>query len=71
MKNIFFGKICEDTRKFNDLRIIMDEDKIRKLTKKEGPIAFKICNDNLAAVLMDRNNVKLNRPRYRNVSYLC
>ena len=64
MNNSFFGKTCEDVRKYKDVKICMDKTRIQRIMKKEKCDGWKIYNENLAAVLMDRNTVKLNKPRY-------
>lgn len=64
MNNSFFGKICEDIRKYKDVRIIIEEKKVKKFVKKDGFNIFKIYNENLVVVFMDRNSVELNKLRY-------
>ena len=63
MKNKLFGKTCEDVRKYTDIRIVSHEKGIDKLTKKQEFKRLHIYNENLAAVLMEKMEVKLNKPR--------
>merc|ERR1711954_540255 len=60
----FFGKTCEDVRKYNDVKIVNTEDGIAKLSKKEEFKRWDIYNENLASVLMEKTSVTLNKPRY-------
>ena len=64
MNNSFFGKTCEDVRKYNDVKIVNTEDDIEKLSKKENFKRWHIYNENLASVLMEKTSVTLNKPRY-------
>ena len=64
MNNSFFGKTCEDIRKYNDVKIVNTEDDIEKLSKKENFKRWHIYNENLASVLMEKTSVTLNKPRY-------
>ena len=64
MNNSYFGKTCEDVRKYKEVQICTSKDEIEKLSKKERCDGWKIYNDNLAAVLMKKNQVTLNKPRY-------
>ena len=64
MNNSYFGKTCEDVRKYKEVQICTSKEEIEKLSKKERCDGWKIYNENLAAVLMKRNSVNLNKPRY-------
>ena len=64
MNNSFFGKTCEDVRKYTDVQILMEGANIEKLTRKEEYKRFKIYDEDLAVVLMEKKIVKLNKPGY-------
>merc|ERR1711954_563985 len=64
MNNSFFGKTCEDVRKYNDVKIVNTEDGIEKLSKKGNFKRWHIYNENLTSVLMEKTSVTLNKPRY-------
>ena len=64
MNNSVFGKTCEDTRKYTDVKIVNTEEGIDELSRKEQFKRWHIYNPNLAAVVMERKSVKLNKPRY-------
>ena len=70
MNNSFFGKTCEDTRKYKDVRIVLNKEELSKLTKKEGFSQFKIYGENIATVMMNKPTVKLNKPRYIGMTVL-
>ena len=64
MNNSYFGKTCEDVRKYKDVKICTSKEDIEKLSKKEKYDGWTIYNSNLAAVLLKKNHVTLNKPRY-------
>ena len=64
MNNSYFGKTCEDVRKYTEVKICVNKEEIEKLSKKENCDGWRIYNENLAAVVMKRNVVTLNKPRY-------
>ena len=64
MNNSYFGKTCEDVRKYKDVKICTSKEDIEKLSKKEKYDGWTIYNPNLAAVLLKKNHVTLNKPRY-------
>ena len=64
MNNSQFGKTCEDVRRYKDVKICTSKEEIEELSKKEKYDGWKIYNENLAAVLMKKNHVTLNKPRY-------
>ena len=64
MNNSFFGKTCEDVRKYTDVKIVNTEDDIDKLSVKEQFKRFHIYNESLATVVKERKKVTLNKPRF-------
>ena len=62
MNNSFFGKTCEDVRKYTDVKIVNTEDYIDKLSKKEQFKRWHIYNENLVIVIMEMIEVILNKP---------
>ena len=71
MNNSFFGKTCEDVRKYTDVQILNEGVDIEKITRKEEYTRFKIYDEDLAVVLMEKKSVKLNKPRYIGSSILA
>ena len=71
MNNSFFGKTCEDVRKYNEVRIVTKEEDIQKLSKKENFKRWHIYDENLASVLMERTSIKLNKPRFIGAAILA
>ena len=59
MNNSFFGKTCEDVRKYNDVKIVTKEERINKLSKMEGMKRWQIYDEDLASVLMEKTSVNL------------
>ena len=64
MNNSFFGKTCEDVRKYRDVKIAMTEKRVRKLVARPTVKQWKIYEENLAAIQIKRSTVELNKPRY-------
>ena len=50
--------------KYKNVKICTGKEDIQKLMKKEKCSGWTIYSENLAAVLMNRNAVTLNKPRY-------
>ena len=64
MNNAVCGKTCEDVRRYTDIKIVTEEEQIKKFAVKEEFKRWKIYKENLAAVVMERKKVTLNKPRY-------
>ena len=61
--NAYFGKTCEDVRKYIDVRLEKDPD---KALKKISKFSFVNCKqyDDLLAIEMRKTECTLNKPRY-------
>ena len=70
MNNCFFGKTCEDVRKYRDVKIVLDEKKARKLISRPSLEQCKIYEEILVAIQLKRNKVILNKSRYIGLSVL-
>ena len=70
MNNSFFGKTCEDVRKYKDIRIVIDGKKAQKLINKPTYNRSKRYNENMAAIQLIKQVVNLNKPRYIGMTIL-
>ena len=64
MNNSVFGKTMENLRKLVDVRLVINEKKLDKLTAKPTYVSSKIFNENLMAVHEVYKTLTLNRPAY-------
>ena len=64
MNNSVFGKTMGNFRKRVDVRLVIDEKKLDKLTSKPTFVSSKIFNQNLMAVHKVKETLTLNRPAY-------
>ena len=62
---------CEDVRKYSDVRIVNNEAMVDKLCKKETFSRWRTYDENIAAFLMNKNQVLLNKPRYVGAAILA
>ena len=73
MNNSVFGKTMENLRKRINVHLVKgvnEIDKLKKLIAKPSFNAFKKFNENLVAVHMYKDTLKLNRPIYVGMSIL-
>ena len=73
MNNSVFGKTMENLRKRINVHLVKgvnEKNKLRKLIAKPSFNTFKVFNDNLVAVHMYKDTLKLNRPIYVGMSIL-
>ena len=70
MNNAVFGKTMENLRKRVDVKLVNNEKRLKKLTSMPNFHAFKIFNDDLAAIQMRKTKLYLNRPIYVGFSIL-
>jgi hypothetical protein len=62
MNNSVFGKTMENVRNRIEFRLISNEGQVDRLTNKMN--SFKIFDDNLVGVHMQKKSVKMNKPIY-------
>jgi hypothetical protein len=70
MNNSFFGKTCEDVRKYKEVQIVTEERRAQRILNKPTVKQWKIYEENLAAIQLQRENVELNKPRYIGMTIL-
>jgi hypothetical protein len=70
MNNSVFGKTMENLRKRVDVKLVNSDKRLRKLACQPSFKAFKIFNEDLAAVHMRKRKLCLNRPIYVGFSIL-
>ena len=64
MNNAFFGKTCEDVRKYKNIVICNTAEGADKRLKKNNVKGVKIFDEHLVAVEHSKDVVNLNKPRY-------
>ena len=64
MNNSFFGKTCEDVRKYKNFKIALTERRARKLISKPTVKRSKIYEENLVTFQLEQDLVTMNKPRY-------
>jgi hypothetical protein len=64
MNNSFFGKTCEDVRKYKDFKIALTEKRVTKLINKTTCKRSKLYEENLVTFQLQRETVTMNKPRY-------
>ena len=64
MNNSVFGKTMENVRKRSNIYLETDPDHLLRLVAKPGYVGHKIFNENLVAVNMKKNFIKLDKPTY-------
>ena len=64
MNNSVFGKTMENLRKRVDIKLVMDEKKLIKLTSNPTFVTSKIFNVKLVAIHKTKETLTLSRPAY-------
>ena len=71
MNNSCYGKTCEDTRKYKEVKLVTTKKQIEKLSCRDNFKRWHIYGENLASVLMATTQVTLNKPRYIGATILA
>ena len=64
MNNSFFGKTCEDVRKYKNFKIALNERRATKLINKPTCKRSKIYAEDLVTFQLQRETVTMDKPRY-------
>ena len=64
MNNAYFGKTCEDVRKYKDIKIARVGEKAKKLVSRPQYNQHTLYDENLVAIQLKRTSVEMNKPRY-------
>ena len=70
MNNAVFGKSMENVRNRINVKLVTNENALKKLTKKSNFKGVNTFHENLVAVHMEKTTVKLNKPIYLGMSIL-
>lgn len=70
LNNSVYGKTLENVRNRINVRLVQEEKKLRKLISSPAFHAYKIFNENLVGVHMQKISITLNRPIYTGFSVL-
>ena len=62
MNNSLFGKMIENVRKHRDIKLIVTEERRKKLTLEPNYVSCKTFLDHLMAVEMRNTRIKMDKP---------
>ena len=64
MNNSVYGKTVENLRNRTNIKLVQDNAKLQALLNKPHLIDFRVFNEDLAAVELQKVQVKIDRPFY-------
>ena len=64
MNNSFFGKTCQNKRKYTDIKLVTTADEAKKLISSPQMFTWKLIDDDLGIFNMHKSSIKLDKPRY-------
>jgi len=70
MNNSVYGKTCENQKKRTDIKLVVTEEKRKRLTEKPHCLGFRIFKESLAAIEMRKINTRIDKPFYVGYSVL-
>ena len=70
MNNSVYGKTCENQKKRTDIKLVVTEEKRKRLTEKPHCLGFRIFKEQLAAIEMRKINTRIDKPFYVGYSVL-
>ena len=68
--NAVFGKTMENTRKYQDIRLVTDLEKAKKMIARPTFQSFKIINKELVAIKLRKATVQMNKPVFAGMCIL-
>ena len=64
MNNSIYGKTCENQTNRTDIKLVTEEDKLRRFLEKPHLLNFRIFGERLTAVEMRKLKILINKPFY-------
>ncbi len=64
MNNSIYGKTCENLTRRTDIKLVTEEDKLRRFLEKPHLLNFRIFSEQMAGIEMRKLKVHINRPTY-------
>ena len=64
MNNSFFGKTCQNKRKYTNIKLVTSADEAKKLISSPRMFTWKLIDDDLGIFNLHKSSIKLDKPRY-------
>ena len=64
MNNSFFGKTCQDKRKYTNIKLATSAEEAKKLINSPKMLSWKLIDEDLGLFHMHKASIKLDKPRY-------
>jgi len=64
MSNAVYGKTIEQLRNRVNVKFVMDPNKVKKCIRKPTCKCFEIINNDVVMILMTKQKILMNKPKY-------
>ena len=64
MNNSFFGKTCQNKRKYTNIKIVTNSSEVERLIASPRLMRWKLIDEELGMFDMGQHSIKLDKPRY-------